>query len=73
MCDDHDAGVLCRGDRAGWPSGNERCVFALAFLAVLNPKLFAVDLLLMENARPRLMLRVGFSAPPEAGWVRRQG
>ncbi len=47
--------------------------FALAFLAVLNPKLFAVDLLLMENARPRLMLRVGFSAPPEAGWVRRQG
>jgi hypothetical protein len=24
-------------------------------LAALNPKLFAVDLLLMENARPRLM------------------
>jgi hypothetical protein len=29
--------------------------FGLAFLAALNPKLFAVDLLLMENARPRLM------------------
>ncbi|MGO8883912.1 MAG: GAP family protein [Streptosporangiaceae bacterium] len=27
----------------------------LAFLSALNPKLFAVDLLLMENARPRLM------------------
>ena len=27
----------------------------LAFLAALNPKLFAVDLLLIENARPRLM------------------
>jgi Sap, sulfolipid-1-addressing protein len=29
--------------------------FGLAFVAALNPKLFAVDLLLMENARPRLM------------------
>jgi Sap, sulfolipid-1-addressing protein len=29
--------------------------FGLAVLAALNPKLFAVDLLLMENARPRLM------------------
>jgi hypothetical protein len=29
--------------------------FGLAFLAALNPKLFAVDLLLMENAGPRLM------------------
>ena len=29
--------------------------FGLAFLAALNPKLFAVDLLLIENARPRLM------------------
>ena len=28
--------------------------FGLAFRAVLNPKLFAVDLLI-ENARPRLM------------------
>jgi hypothetical protein len=27
----------------------------LAVLAALNPKLFALDLLLMENARPRLM------------------
>jgi hypothetical protein len=29
--------------------------FVLAFLAALNPKLFAVDLLLMESRRPRLM------------------
>jgi hypothetical protein len=29
--------------------------FVLAFLAALNPKLFAVDLLLMESQRPRLM------------------
>src|SRR5216683_2538845 len=29
--------------------------FGLAVLAALNPKLFAVDLLLIENARPRLM------------------
>jgi hypothetical protein len=29
--------------------------FGLAFLAALNPKLFAVDLLLMGNERPRLM------------------
>jgi Sap, sulfolipid-1-addressing protein len=29
--------------------------FGLAFLAALNPKLFAVDLLLMESRRPRLM------------------
>jgi Sap, sulfolipid-1-addressing protein len=29
--------------------------FALAFLAALNPKLFAVDLLLVESQRPRLM------------------
>ncbi len=27
----------------------------LAVLAALNPKLFALDLLLMENVRPRLM------------------
>jgi hypothetical protein len=31
----------------------------LAVLAALNPKLFAVDLLLIENARPRLMF-IGF-------------
>src|ERR1039457_3748173 len=29
--------------------------FGLAVLAALNPKLFAVDLLLIENARPRPM------------------
>jgi hypothetical protein len=29
--------------------------FGLAVLAALNPKLFAVDLLLIENVRPRLM------------------
>jgi len=29
--------------------------FGLAFLAALNPKLLGVDLLLIENARPRLM------------------
>jgi hypothetical protein len=29
--------------------------FALAFLAALNPKLLALDLLLMENRRPRAM------------------
>ena len=29
--------------------------FALAFFAALNPKLLAVDLLLIENRRPRAM------------------
>src|SRR5213075_626876 len=29
--------------------------FALAFFAALNPKLLAVDLLLIENQRPRMM------------------
>jgi hypothetical protein len=29
--------------------------FGLAVLAALNPKLFGIDLLLIENARPRLM------------------
>ena len=29
--------------------------FALAFIAALNPKLLAVDLLLIENRRPRMM------------------
>src|SRR5271154_846896 len=29
--------------------------FALAFLSALNPKLLALDLLLIENRRPRLM------------------
>jgi hypothetical protein len=31
--------------------------FGLAFLAALNPKLLAVDLLLIDNQRPRLMFR----------------
>ena len=29
--------------------------FALAFFAALNPKLLAIDLLLIENRRPRAM------------------
>ncbi len=29
--------------------------FALAFLSALNPKLLAIDLLLIENRRPRAM------------------
>jgi len=29
--------------------------FALAFSAALNPKLLAIDLLLIENRRPRAM------------------
>src|SRR5260370_331318 len=29
--------------------------FALAFFAALNPKLLAIDLLLIENRRPRIM------------------
>jgi hypothetical protein len=29
--------------------------FGLAFLAALNPKLLGLDLLLIQNARPRLM------------------
>ena len=29
--------------------------FALAFLSALNPKLLAIDLLLIENRRPRVM------------------
>jgi len=29
--------------------------FALAFTAALNPKLLAIDLLLIENRRPRAM------------------
>ena len=29
--------------------------FALAFIAALNPKLLALDLLLIENRRPRAM------------------
>jgi hypothetical protein len=36
--------------------------FGLAVLAALNPKLFAVDLLLVENARPRLTPATGPSS-----------
>ena len=35
-----------------WPVMNAE-FFALAFLAALNPKLLALDLLLIENRRPR--------------------
>jgi hypothetical protein len=42
------------GDDAGAAAMNA-AFFGLAVLAALNPKLFAVDLLLIENARPRLM------------------
>ena len=50
--------------------------FALAFLSALNPKLLALDLLLIENRRPRAMflclllggmtvaLAVGLAGPP---------
>src|SRR6202158_2320748 len=33
--------------------------FALAFLSALNPKLLALDLLLIENRRPRAMFLCG--------------
>ena len=39
---------------AGWPAMNAQ-FFALAFFAALNPKLLAIDLLLIENRRPRVM------------------
>ena len=39
---------------AGWPTMNAE-FFALAFVAALNPKLLAIDLLLIENRRPRAM------------------
>jgi hypothetical protein len=41
-------------DDAGWAAMNAT-LFALAFLAALNPRLFGVDLLLAESRRPRLM------------------
>ena len=40
--------------RAGGPGMNAE-FFALAFTAALNPKLLALDLLLIENRRPRAM------------------
>lgn len=36
--------------------------FALAFLAALNPKLLALDLLLIENRRPRANFSASCSA-----------
>jgi hypothetical protein len=39
---------------ASWPAVNA-AFFALAFSAALNPKLLALDLLLIENRRPRAM------------------
>src|ERR1035441_4890989 len=39
---------------AGRPAMNAE-FFALAFVAALNPKLLAIDLLLIENRRPRAM------------------
>ena len=42
-------------DNQCWLTGGERRVFALAFTAALNPKLLAIDLLLIENRRSRAM------------------
>jgi Sap, sulfolipid-1-addressing protein len=47
--------------------------FALAFLAALNPKLLAIDLLLIENRRPRAMflclLLGGMTVALTIGWL----
>src|ERR1039458_6038494 len=47
--------------------------FALAFAAALNPKLLAVDLLLIENRRPRAMflslLAGGLTVALTIGWL----
>ena len=47
--------------------------FALAFAAALNPKLLAVDLLLIENRRPRAMflslLLGGLTVALTIGWL----
>jgi len=47
--------------------------FALAFLAALNPKLLAIDLLLIENRRPRAMfmclLLGGLTVALTIGWL----
>src|ERR1022692_3103956 len=54
---DDDARAPCgtRGDDHAGAAAMNAAFFGLAFLAALNPKLFAVDLLLMGNERPRLM------------------
>ncbi len=46
--------------------------FALAFTAALNPKLLALDLLLIENRRPRAMFLCVLLAPTSAP-LRRPG
>jgi hypothetical protein len=52
--------LICRGagvagdEEAGRPAVNA-AFFALAFTAAANPKLLALDLLLIENRRPRAM------------------
>ena len=38
-----------------WLTGDERQFFGLAFLSALNPKLLALDLLLIENRLSRAM------------------
>src|SRR5271170_5759305 len=47
--------------------------FALAFLSALNPKLLAIDLLLIENRRPRMMflclLLGGLAVALTVGWL----
>src|ERR1039458_3397549 len=47
--------------------------FALAFVAALNPKLLAIDLLLIENRRPRAMflclLLGGLTVALTIGWL----
>ena len=47
--------------------------FALAFVAALNPKLLAIDLLLIENRRPRAMflclLLGGMTVALTIGWL----
>jgi hypothetical protein len=47
--------------------------FALAFLSALNPKLLAIDLLLIENRRPRAMflclLLGGLAVALTVGWL----
>jgi len=47
--------------------------FALAFVAALNPKLLAIDLLLIENRRPRAMflclLLGGLTVALAVGWL----
>jgi Sap, sulfolipid-1-addressing protein len=57
---------------AGRPAMNAE-FFALAFVAALNPKLLAIDLLLIENRRPRAMflclLLGGMTVALSIGWL----